>query len=110
MDPPLAPSNSVKRDKLVFKDSVGTLRAALGLRALPALCHPVGPGCPGPARLRGGADPIHCTSLPACPPAAAPFLLLTGRIGGEPGDGGCVADEVWWDNRPSPTFAEGGQE
>lgn len=110
LDPLLAPSNCVKRDKLIFKDSVGALRAALGLRALPALCHPVGPGCPSPNRLHGGADLIHCTTLPTCPPAAAPFLLLTGRIGAKPGDAGWVADDVQWDKRASPMFAEGGQE
>lgn len=64
LDPPLAPSNHVKWNKFVFKDSVGTLRADLELQTLPTLCHSLGPGCPSPAWLCGGASPIHCTTLP----------------------------------------------
>lgn len=81
LDPPVS-TISVKNDRFVFKDTVGALRATWGLRALPMLCHLMGPGCPRPAQLHGRADPIHCIGLPACPLAAAPLLLLTGRIGG----------------------------
>lgn len=65
LDPSLAPSNSVKRDQLIFKDSVGALKATRGLRALPTPRHPVCPGCPGPAQLHGGAGLVHSSSSPA---------------------------------------------
>jgi len=99
LDPPSAPSNSVKWDGLISTDSAGAQGAASGLGALPARC---------PLRVLAALRWGWPHTAPACPPAPAPLPRRAGRIAAGPGSAGWAAVRGGGTTDPAPSSQEEG--